>query len=316
MKDILCFLLFIFIVPILSFSQNPWIKEDKMARQIKGIKNTEQLINAIRACEVADGWSWVRIAFHWIDTNIKYDWENFRREGRISYSNDETIVRRKGICADFSEVFDEVVKALSFESAIVSGYAKGYGYKPGQRIQGTDHAWNAVKDESGKWHLFDVTWGNFYFDLDPKIMIYEHLPKDPTWQLLDSVIAEDEYEAMLPDTVYSLRTTFSRNQIKPPCPLKNCDQVKVLRVYKMPELKIIKAPEEKLIIGQKYEFDIEGAKDIEMYIIDGDKNKAKFRYRNGMHSASFTPKYPYRAVRLVIKRNKARLNWILWDIAL
>jgi transglutaminase/protease-like cytokinesis protein 3 len=96
---------------------------------------------------------------------------------------------------------------------VISGYAKGYGYKPGDEIgRGeTNHAWNAVEIE-GQWFLVDSTWAagsinssnrfeksfsNFYFLTDPEKFIVSHFPQDPKWQLLNDQINLSEFKMLV-----------------------------------------------------------------------------------------------------------------------
>ena len=41
----------------------------------------------------------------------------------------------------------------------IKGFAKGYGYKVGAELSGTNHAWNAVQLD-GQWYFLDCTWGS------------------------------------------------------------------------------------------------------------------------------------------------------------
>lgn len=140
------------IIPIFSFAHNPWEKEDKIAQKIKNIKNTAQLVHAIEVYHFDDNWSRVRVAFQWINTNIKYDWQKYRGTKSVRYTPDETISKRKGVCSEYASLFKDVLEQMCFETEIITGYAKGYGYQPGDWFFETNHAWNAIKDESGNWH--------------------------------------------------------------------------------------------------------------------------------------------------------------------
>jgi len=89
---------------------------------------------------------------------------------------------------------------------LVSGYAKGYGYRSGQGFSRTNHAWNGVFLDN-TWHLFDSTWGaghvsgrrfvreydEFWFDAHPSLFLRTHLPEDSSWQLVTDPITKSEY---------------------------------------------------------------------------------------------------------------------------
>jgi transglutaminase/protease-like cytokinesis protein 3 len=81
-----------------------------------------------------------------------------------------------------------------------------------------NHAWNAVRIE-GQWRLLDSTWGAgylspagefvrafnaHYFLTPPELFIYDHLPEDPQWQLLDPPISMQRFV----DTVQTYPALF------------------------------------------------------------------------------------------------------------
>lgn len=97
----------------------------------------------------------------------------------------------------------------------ITGWAKGYSYTVGDRITGpTNHAWNAIKIND-EWYLIDSTWGagyiryggfvrdfdEFYFLSPPEQFVYNHLPVDSRWQLLDKPLTKEEFAAL--PSVYS-----------------------------------------------------------------------------------------------------------------
>lgn len=90
-------------------------------------------------------------------------------------------------------------------SKIISGYAKGADYRPGQKFQpgSNQHSWNAVYIY-GTWCLIDAHWAarriigkqasteEFHYQLDeyffltePAQLIFTHFPDDQKWQLLE-----------------------------------------------------------------------------------------------------------------------------------
>jgi len=107
------------------------------------------------------------------------------------------------VCAGYANLFLSLAEARRLE-AVVSGYAKGIGYGLGQTtFTQPNHAWNAVRID-GQWRLLAATWGAgylspssaferafnaHYFLTRPELFIYDHLPEDPRWQLLDTHIS-------------------------------------------------------------------------------------------------------------------------------
>lgn len=88
----------------------------------------------------------------------------------------------------------------------VSGYAKGYGYDPSQKISGTNHEWNIIKFKN-VFYQIDSTWGagtlngrefnkelnEFYFCPEPEKLITSHLPEQSKWQLIYPPLSNDEF---------------------------------------------------------------------------------------------------------------------------
>jgi len=120
-------------------------------------------------------------------------------------------------------------------SKIISGYAKGADYRPGQSFTpGTNqHSWNAVYIY-GTWCLVDCHWAarriigkqttheefhyqldEYFFLPDPHQLIYTHFPEEEKWQLLDDPIAFKEWgeKAYLKERFFELELrVLSHNQ--------------------------------------------------------------------------------------------------------
>jgi hypothetical protein len=106
-------------------------------------------------------------------------------------------------------LFKHLCDLAGVQVEIIEGYAKGYGYKEGQKFQEPNHAWNAINLE-GSWYLCDVTWASGisddymgsnrnidldgYFMVKPEQFILTHLPEDPSWQLLGEKKTLKEFE--------------------------------------------------------------------------------------------------------------------------
>lgn len=163
-----------------------------------------------------------RVIFAWIAHNIRYDYKKFkdpppkpRITGRTprelsdnirKWEENEiknTLRSKKGVCEDYSRLFQKMCASVGLESAVVTGDSR----KPNGKV-GRDHAWNAVKT-GGQWRLLDATWGAGYIDDDderfvrryapaffatpPALFILNHLPDDDKWQLLDKPVAKKDF---------------------------------------------------------------------------------------------------------------------------
>jgi len=181
-------ILLFWFVPLIGFAQNPLI-----TKTIKKIEFKEDTIKSV---------------FDWIADHIDYDVKKLKkitktanpqstekREERI----EDVLKSKKGVCQHYSELLDEIVKELGYESFMVTGYTK----KENEEVDRTfGHAWNAIK-VNGQWRLYDVTWGSGgvrnnkkyikkykpeWYNVAPDEMIKTHIPFDPIWQLLENPI--------------------------------------------------------------------------------------------------------------------------------
>ena len=120
----------------------------------------------------------------------------------------EAILRdRKAVCSGYSNLYLALATRAGLEARYISGYAKGYGYKPGETPP--SHAWNAVRLE-GEWHVMDVTWaaggitseGEFvrqfkerWFLPPPEEFLKSHLAHSAEWQLVANPITLQQFES-------------------------------------------------------------------------------------------------------------------------
>lgn len=153
-----------------------------------------------------------RAIYRWIAENIEYDVLGLFKGDRVDATAEGVLKSRSSVCGGYSNLFEILANLSGLEAVTISGYSKGYGYSPGMHFaEPADHAWNAVKIE-GKWHLIDSTWGagkvdkdgeynkefnDYYFLTLPEKFIFDHLPEDPFWQLLDEPISKEEFEDLV-----------------------------------------------------------------------------------------------------------------------
>lgn len=155
----------------------------------------------------------VRVIFRWIATkNLKE--MNFDKCEKGS--SEDLLMGLKTGTTTYATVFHLLCSHAGLHSQIISGYAKGADYRPGQKFTpGTNqHSWNAVYIY-GTWCLIDAHWAarriigkpssseDFHYQLDeyfflpdPHQLIYTHFPEEPQWQLLERCVNLQEFESM------------------------------------------------------------------------------------------------------------------------
>ena len=196
---------------------------DAHAKSIKYSRDVTKLTEKLVA-PYQDDESKVRSIFVWIASNIEYDQKKLaemkqsgfkrtrfkgskdeikaQRLAQIQHFIEETMDEKKGVCQDFSWLFQAMCLHAGIECEFITGAGKTRPTLIGQANIPAKHAWNAVK-MNGKWALMDVTWSTGmgekedfdkgFFKLDPKTMIMSHFPDEEEWQLLDSVYSKTTF---------------------------------------------------------------------------------------------------------------------------
>ncbi len=153
-----------------------------------------------------------RAIFRWICQNIDYDLGSYFT-GRLGSTKSADVLKsRSSVCSGYSDLFSALAGEAGLEAVEIRGYGKGYSYRPGQRFAGPfNHAWNAVKI-NGSWFLMDPTWGagylgqdrkyhrwfdDHYFMTPPEHFIYDHLPEQESWQLLERPLSQAQFEDLV-----------------------------------------------------------------------------------------------------------------------
>jgi hypothetical protein len=145
-----------------------------------------------------------RAIFRWITRNIAYDvsLEASSRDPEV------VLTRRSDICLGYAALFKALAEAAGMRAEIIFGHSSKF--RPGLPDESgpwVNHAWNAVEVD-GRWQLVDCSWGAghrdqqgefvwkfcpHYFLTPPEILVYDHFPENPNWQLLAWPISQDEY---------------------------------------------------------------------------------------------------------------------------
>jgi transglutaminase-like putative cysteine protease len=266
----------------------PFRAFDEYARKVpeKYSENTETLAQYLILPAKTDLQK-VRTIFTWIATHIQYDYVAFNSGNYPEQSAENVLATRKAVCMGYSELMQTLCVAANLNAEIVLGYAKGYGYEPGNTFTKINHAWNAVEID-GVWHLFDVTWARgseltengklattysfdpFWFDAHPKAFIFTHLPTDPDRQLTGDEWLLDEYERQP-----YLSSEFFNAGVDPNDVYREARSGTTTEFVDMYDagfpMKIIRIPYSKnQVIGQELSFKIQSDYAEEIALVDGD----------------------------------------------
>ena len=150
--------------------------------------------------------------FRWLSFNVAYDVEGFfGRTEKKQCDASSVLKHRTCVCAGYANLFEGLAKAAGLQAHIIEGYAKGYGFEPGQQFKNTNHAWNAIQ-VNREWFICEPTWGAGYLGndlifhrspnvamclMDPEYAICSHYPADEQWQFLDQPISKEEFEKLV-----------------------------------------------------------------------------------------------------------------------
>jgi transglutaminase/protease-like cytokinesis protein 3 len=157
----------------------------------------------------------VRRIYEWITDNIYYDVEYLEKlqgydpDFQKSQSPEAVLKKKKAVCYGYSNLFNEMCKAVNVESHLVLGNCKdNLEYNGPLVFSENGHAWNAVFLNK-RWYLLDVTWSSgalnskgeytqkrnetFYLS-DGKKFTKDHIPNDPIWQLMDRPVTYSAFK--------------------------------------------------------------------------------------------------------------------------
>ncbi len=188
--------------------KNEYLKAQKIPKsKTKSINELADYINQNTKTDLEKA----RVIYSWIAQNISYDDKGYNTGKYGDLSAEGVLKSRKAVCEGYSNLFEKLSISVGLKAIKVIGYAKGYGYKIGEQLNETDHAWNAIKIDN-EWKLVDVTWGavfgktvngklksiqrfdDYWFSTPSNEFIYKHLPENPKHQLLENPISKLEYE--------------------------------------------------------------------------------------------------------------------------
>ena len=207
-------LIYLLSLPFLSTAQvQDFTTIDAHARTVKYKygQDISTLANALTAGATSEKEK-IRAFFVWITDNIKYDIKTF--ENRKDLAAEKTMAMqqptqvlksKKAVCAGYSSLLIALCEAVNIKALEVTGITKNHKGK----VSSTAHAWCLVQAK-GEWGLIDPTWGAGVVDLDegkytevfkevyfftpPVLLIENHYPTDPLFQLLPNPLTLEEFK--------------------------------------------------------------------------------------------------------------------------
>ncbi len=159
--------------------------------------------------EISDPELLAAIIYRWVAINISYDVVSLNPSTRAQQDPDRVLRDRKAVCEGYACLSDYLLSQNHIESRIVHGIAKTDESKIGRplTLEANSHAWLIVK-WNGQWHILEPTWasgcvsdgkfeGDFtwdWFDTNPAIAVYTHIPDEDWMQLLKNPFSKSEIE--------------------------------------------------------------------------------------------------------------------------
>ncbi len=232
------------------------------------------------------------------------------------------------VCEGYSNIFKELCIAAGLESEKVSGYAKGYGYIEKKSFTRTNHAWNVVKIDN-QWRIFDVTWASGYgknvdgkmvsisefdekwFDIEPKIAIFSHLPEDPKWQLISNTLTLKQFEKC-PEITHLIfeykKLGGNINKI-----YEDAYNGRLLKLINLKEcavsMDLFQIPYNLYLYGDsQVSFKIQSEKAIGFFLIEDNGAKQYFLKEKDTFSIDYIPKGKSLTVNVIVENNHGQYN--------
>lgn len=105
-----------------------------------------------------------RAIFTWLHHNVAYDTVAFFGNNVKHVSPNDTARKGLAVCSGYAGLFHSIATKAGLESMEINGHGMGAGLKPlGANAPvpafNMNHAWNAVRFDSGEWKLIDTCWG-------------------------------------------------------------------------------------------------------------------------------------------------------------
>ena len=88
-----------------------------------------------------------RAIYMWITDRVTYDWDAFRSGRYGSQDAGAVLKRRRAVCHGYATLYKDLGEMAGLEVETVVGNAKGYGYKPGDKIKKTGSGREYTKED-------------------------------------------------------------------------------------------------------------------------------------------------------------------------
>ena len=146
------------------------------------------------------------IIYLWICENIDYDDASFFGRKFVNCSPEYVFKKGKTVCSGYARLFRDITSFLDLNVQCIKCYAKGFGYEPGKRLTKLNHEYNLINIDD-MWYPVDLTWGaghfegkefikgfnEFFFCINPEILIQTHFPENERYQLTKRSYTFDEF---------------------------------------------------------------------------------------------------------------------------
>ena len=311
MKLIPLYLTFFF--PFLFNAQVDFTSIDDYAKAYpKKTSTIDELANYFLLKEASD-LEKARMIYVWLAENINYDDHGYNSKQFGDNSAEGVMKNKLAVCEGFANLYVSLGEKLGLKIDKVTGLAKGYDYEGDSYDNledASNHAWNAINID-GVWKIFDATWGqgyaftnskgklvskkevdNEWFNIDPKISIFSHLPEESDKQFLSPTISFETFLEM-PNIV---PTAFSSGWLNADELLLKIKEKKVLDIpnhYSLSENILIKAPTERLLKkGKPHAFMIESIELDNVFLVIDEEEWIQFNKTSAGWNYTLNTKTP------------------------
>ena len=311
MKLIPLYLIFFF--PFLFHAQVDFTSIDDYAKAYpKKTSTIDELANYFLLKEASE-LEKARMIYVWLAENINYDDHGYNSKQFGDNSAEGVLQNKVAVCAGFANLYQALGDKMGLKIITLRGLAKGYGYDESSYDnieEASNHAWNSINID-GVWKIFDATWGHGYaftnskgklvskkevdnewFNIDPKISIFSHLPEESDKQFLSPTISFETFLEM-PNIV---PTAFSSGWLNADELLLKIKEKKVLDIpnhYSLSENILIKAPTERLLKkGKPHAFMIESIELDNVFLVVDEEEWIQFNKTSAGWNYTLNTKTP------------------------